>query len=199
MPRAKKMKDVDKVIDSALLKAQDHVREGMPETPNAFVEPEFDYDSSWNAQLTPKQLQYVQARAGGMSPSKASEFAYDGNSAMARTNEANSAVQAALRQLRGTCMRRMDVTRDSVAQFFLEAIEMGRVLSEPMTIIAGARELGKMYGLFEPSKTELVITGPSGELLHKLNTLTDEQLLKLAAESDEANNIIDVTPENPDA
>ena len=196
MARPKKTPEVDKIIDSALLKSQVAVRDGMPEVHNEFVEPEFDYDSSWNAQLTPKQLKYVQARASGMSPGKASEFAYDGNSAMSRTNEANAAVQAALRQLRGTCMKRMDVTRDSVAQFFLEAIEMGRVMSEPMTIIAGARELGKMYGLFEPSKTEVTLVGPSGELLQKLNTLTDEQLLKLAAESDEVQNIIDITPES---
>lgn len=72
------------------------------------------------------------------------------------------------------------MTKKKVIDGFLEAIDMARIKGDPMSMISGWREIGKMCGFYEPSKTQIEISMNGQLLLHKLNTMSDEELLKLA-------------------
>ena len=51
-----------------------------------------------------------------------------------------------------------EITRDDVLEGFKDAIAIARTQSEPMTMIAGWREVGKMLGMYE-AKLKIEITG----------------------------------------
>jgi phage terminase small subunit len=74
------------------------------------------------------------------------------------------------------------MTKQKVIQGFEEAIQMGRVQADPMAMISGFREIGKMCGFYEATKVNVNITHNGKILVEKLQTMTDEELLQLAEE-----------------
>lgn len=72
------------------------------------------------------------------------------------------------------------IDRVEVITGFKEAIELARVNGEPMSMIAGWREIGKMCGLYEPEKRSVEISGQVRVSTDKMKTMSDEQLMMLA-------------------
>lgn len=73
------------------------------------------------------------------------------------------------------------VTRQKVQAIFMEAIDMARLMSDPMSMIAGAREIGRMAGYYAAVEQKFTLT-VDGELqLKQLNTMTDQQLMERIA------------------
>ena len=72
-----------------------------------------------------------------------------------------------------------DISRKRVLDGFLEAIEQAKMLAEPMTQIAGWRELAKMCGYYAPEVKTLNVNVTSQRLLTQLETLSDKDLLEL--------------------
>lgn len=72
------------------------------------------------------------------------------------------------------------VTKKKVIDGFLESIEMAKIKADPLTMIAGWREVGKMCGFYEPSKAKIEVSVNGQVLIQRLNTLSDEELLKIA-------------------
>lgn len=149
---------------------------------------EYDAGSLWLSNLTPKQTHYVKLRAAGYSPASAAEAAY-GNTSASTRNESNPVIQAALRSMCRDTQQRLNINREHCVAIMAEAVEMARIMSEPMTMIAGAREMAKMLGHYEPERREIAVTDQTGRLLHKVNQLTDDQLVKMLNSPDM--NVID--------
>ena len=189
MARRPSTKQSDRVTQSIIAPAARAIR--ATNNPDTITQVEAGYEdtSHWMSTLTPKQSQYLKLRASGHAPGKASELAY-GTRAHARRNESNPVIQAALKSMRQDTYERIQVTRERCIEGILEAVEMSRIMSEPATMIAGYREVGKMLGFYEPERKEVVLTGQGGELLHKVSQLSDEQLLKLL-QSPQPSTIID--------
>ena len=144
-----------------------------------------------NAPLTEPQNRFVRhyvedrmtqtaaARAAGFN--RAGSTAYD----MLR----HPKIQRAIAERRAEYAAASMITKRMVMEGFQEAIAMAKLQAEPLTMIAGWREIGKLCGFYEPTKAELKITA-NGQVLHRrLSALSDDELLKLA-ESDD--NVIDV-------
>lgn len=71
------------------------------------------------------------------------------------------------------------MTRKKVMDMHLEAFEMAKLLSEPATMVAAAREVGKMCGYYEPV-TKKIDVNITGNVIHqRLNKLSDAELLKM--------------------
>lgn len=139
---------------------------------------EYDEGSLWLSNLTPKQTHYVKMRAAGYTPSASAEAAYGNPSACTR-NESNPVIQAALRSMCQDTQERLNINREHCLRIMAEAVEMARIMSEPTTMIAGAREMAKMCGFYEPERREIAVTDQAGRLLHKVSQLTDSQLTKM--------------------
>ena len=78
------------------------------------------------------------------------------------------------------------MTKQKVMEGFAEAIDMARMRADPLAMISGWREVGKMCGFYEPTKTEIQISVNGQVQIDHLNALGDAELLKLADESIES-------------
>ena len=71
------------------------------------------------------------------------------------------------------------MTRKRVMEGFIEAIEMAKLMAEPMTMISGWREVGKMCGYYEPTKIAVDVNVKGDLTVRQLTSMTDAELLKL--------------------
>jgi hypothetical protein len=86
---------------------------------------------------------------------------------------------ALVKKLQSKNERMADMSRKRVLDGFLEAIEQAKMLAEPMTQIAGWRELAKMCGYYAPEVKTVNVNVSSQRLLTQLETLSDKDLLEL--------------------
>jgi phage terminase small subunit len=77
-------------------------------------------------------------------------------------------------------------TKQKVIDGFAEAIDMARIKADPIAMIAGWREIGKMCGFYEPVKTKVEVSVSGQVMLSRLNSMTDQELLALVDGSIEA-------------
>lgn len=102
---------------------------------------------------------------------------YAGNAVSDLRN--NPKIKRAIALEREEYAKASQMTKKKVIDGFLEAIDMARLKAEPLSMIAGWREVGKMCGFYEPTKTEIQVSVRGQVLLQKLNTMSDEELLAL--------------------
>jgi len=98
----------------------------------------------------------------------------------------NPKVQRAIAIEREEYAKASRMTKQKVIDGFLEAVDMARIKGEPLAMIAGWREVGKMCGFYEPTKTEIQLSVNGRVLLSKLNTMSDEELLALTEQDSNA-------------
>jgi hypothetical protein len=96
------------------------------------------------------------------------------------------------------------ITKKKIVDGFLEAIEMAKMKAEPLTMVAGWREIGKMCGHYEPTRSEIRVSVNGQVMLHKLQNMSDEELLKQVEQFETIEGDFDVVDppaedgENPD-
>lgn len=71
------------------------------------------------------------------------------------------------------------MTRKRVMDMLLESYDMAKLMSEPATMVSAAREVGKMCGYYEPTKTQVNVTLNGQVNVAQLGRLSDEELLKI--------------------
>lgn len=133
------------------------------------------------AKLSPKQTRFV------------SEYLVDGNGAAAAVRAGygqvsskvtacrltkDNRIQEALHAHQAADATRLSIQRNDVLAGLLEAVGQAREQRNPMGMIAGLRELGKMLGFYAPEvkKMDLNVVGQAE--MGRLNQLTDAELLK---------------------
>lgn len=72
------------------------------------------------------------------------------------------------------------MTKQKVIEGFSEAIDLARIKGEPLAMVAGWREIGKMCGFYEAQKTKIEVSVQGQVLINRLNTMSDAELLALA-------------------
>lgn len=72
-----------------------------------------------------------------------------------------------------------DMSRKKVMDGLLEAVEMAKLMSEPATMVAGWREIGKMCGYYAPVETRVKVDVTGNVVMTRLNGMSDEELLAL--------------------
>jgi phage terminase small subunit len=134
--------------------------------------------------LDEKMRSFVQVyTSNNVSPAEAAKLAgYEGpRSASLKLLEHPGVLQAinlanAKKEVPGT-------SREDVLLGLLEAADLARVLSEPKDMVAAYREIGRIQGHYAPEKKELEVNVTGVVLKQKLARMTDDELLRLAAES----------------
>lgn len=137
-------------------------------------------------ELSPKEQLYVEARAAGRSPRSAARIAGVRDPKKLEEDEfIRRAVRAVLRWQR----QEQRYTRDDIAAGLRDAIEVASTASE---MIQGWREIGKLYGLYEPERRETTIRRETVE------KMSDDELARLAALEGEYEVLDDVQGGTPD-
>lgn len=147
---------------------------------------------------TDKERAFVEFKALGMSDMQAARHAgyafpkVDGAKIAAQPN-----VVAAIREQRAKYEEAGQMTKKRVLDGFLEAIEQGKLLTDPIAQIAGWREIAKLCGYYEPQKHEIALSVQGSLVVQKIQQLSDEELLKLAEGEVLEGEIVDRTDAEP--
>ena len=138
--------------------------------------------------LTDKQKEFVRHMAAGESPPNALVCAGMSNSnpAYAYRLLAMPNIQLALAQEREALRAHTLMTREKVVEMHMEAFEMAKLMAEPASMVAAAREIGKMHGFYEPKKVELTINGQTSKRFDQMSTSELEEMIKNAENANEA-------------
>lgn len=92
----------------------------------------------------------------------------------------NPRVIAAIAAERAEYAKASGMTKQKVIDGFSEAIDLARIKADPIAMIAGWREIGKMCGFYEPTKTKIEVSVQGQVLIQRMNSMSDEELLALA-------------------
>lgn len=140
--------------------------------------------------LTEQQEEYVEGVLDGKAKSHAALDAGYSHGSQSHRLDRNELVQTALAERREELSSATQITRAGVLNGILDAIEMARVMADPMAMLAGYRDISKMMGYNAPEVKKVEVTSSQGRLRHKMQSLSDEDLLRLA-EGGEIDDVID--------
>ena len=128
-----------------------------------------------------KQKAFIKARAHGKGPQEAAKIAgYSCPEKAGYEYEKQPHIIAAVQKEFKRAERVADMDKKRVMDGILDAIDQAKLMSEPMTQIAGWREVAKMCGYYEPTKVQLDVSVSAKRLFSKFETMSDEELLRLA-------------------
>ena len=132
--------------------------------------------------LTEKQKLYAVARARGESvPNAMAQAGYNEQISYGYRLDKMPNVQALIRQEQALYAEASQMDRKKVIDMQLEAFEMARVMAEPSSMVAAAREIGKICGLYEPKKVEVNFNGRVQHEIHRFEAMSDAELLDVLA------------------
>ena len=72
-----------------------------------------------------------------------------------------------------------DMSRKKVMDMLIDGFETAKLVCEPASMIAAAREIGKMCGYYAPVETKLAVSITGNIMVDRLNKLSDAELMKL--------------------
>src|SRR6478752_1238715 len=135
-----------------------------------------------DAPLTERQLQFckffVEERMTQTAAARAAGFAQAATAAYELMKSPK--IQRQIDQLQAEYRAASLVSKRDVIEGFKEGINMAKLKGEGLTVIAGWREIGKMCGLYEASKTKIEVSVGGKVLLERMNGLSDEELIRMA-------------------
>lgn len=129
------------------------------------------------SKLNERQDAYVEAVLDGTPKTKAAKDA--GYTAMPATIEKSDDVANALHFARSELSSALQVKRADMIEVMLDAIGMARTMGDPTAMIAGAREVAKVLGFYEPEKKIIELTGNQERVQQQFAQLTDQELLEI--------------------
>lgn len=103
----------------------------------------------------------------------------------AQTRESH--IAQAREAIRQEIAGRLRVTKEDSARGILDAIDRAKNLSEPMTEIAGWKEINQMYGHNEPQQVNINVKESITVVQQQLRQLPDAKLIELLGDG----NVID--------
>lgn len=133
--------------------------------------------------LTEKQKLYALARARGESvPNAMAAAGYNEQVSYGYRMDKMPNVQRLIQQEQALYAEAAQIDRKKVIDMQLEAYEMAKTMAEPATMVAAAREIGKICGLYEPRKVEVSINGSVQHEIHRMESMSDAELLEFLSQ-----------------
>ena len=130
--------------------------------------------------LTDKQKLFVKYWAEGESITSASVRAgYNDGAAIAYRMVKYPNVLKMYHSLKAKYEEAGQMTRQKVMDGLLEGVEMAKLMAEPMTMISGWREIGKMCGYYAPVEHKVKVDVTGNIVVDRLNSMSDAELLKV--------------------
>jgi len=134
--------------------------------------------------LEPKQARFVQeylldyngtqaAIRAGYSRRSARQIGYE----LLKKPDVSKAVRAEAQRTE----QRLQVTRDDVLRGLVTAFEQAKAEGHAMAMIAACREIGKLMGYYDRRSREVEAPVEDHPVLRRLEELSDEELMVLAA------------------
>lgn len=134
--------------------------------------------------LTDKQKKYVEFRLKGMSKVTAMKHAgYQDVERNAGRLETQPHIREALEKGWRKQEKMADMSKKKVLDGIMEAIEQAKMLADPSAQISGWREIAKMCGYYEPNRLQVEVSIAAKRIFSQYESLSDEELLKLADSS----------------
>jgi hypothetical protein len=75
------------------------------------------------------------------------------------------------------------LSREDVMNGLKESIDMAKLMSEPATMIAGWREIGRLCGYYEAKKIDINVNVNGSIAMERMNKMSDADLLKIIEEA----------------
>ena len=130
--------------------------------------------------LTDQERKFVENYSLGMTQSQAARAAgYAHPHERAKEMLRKQHILTALEVLRAKNEEIAQVKRADVIEGFKEAVDIGRQLQDPVAMIAGWREIGRICGHYEPTKKTVEISINGQVAINRLEQLPDAELAKL--------------------
>jgi hypothetical protein len=84
--------------------------------------------------------------------------------------------------------KRLRVDREKVTEMTMDTYDLAKLQGDPRGMIGAVQELSKIYGLYAPDEVRVTNVKDDGknELRKNLKSLSDDELLKLATETEGA-------------
>ena len=150
-------------------------------------------DSRPTKPLTAQQEAFVRHYVdGGMSLSGAARKAGYTNGTMLMKSDA---VRRAVEMRREEYAAASRVSKKRVVDGMLEAIEAAKLKADPAVMVAGWKEIGRLCGHYEPTKTQIEVSVNGQVMLQKMTAMSDEELLRLASEDATDADVIEAADE----
>lgn len=131
--------------------------------------------------ITDKQAKFIENKVElGMSDRQAALQAGYSDKAMASQLARNDKVQGAIAERREAYQEVVQMSRKRVMDGLLEAVDMAKVKADPLSMVAGWREIAKICGYYEPTRVQVDVSVNGKMLLHQMSSMSQEDLLKLA-------------------
>lgn len=135
--------------------------------------------------ISEAQEAYVEAILDGKSKPEAALTAGYSHGQSFAAAERSQLVQNALAERREELSSATQITRVGVLNGILEAIEMARLQGDPTAMLTGYRDISKMMGFNAPEVKKIDITANQGRLRSKMQSMSDEELLRIAEGDDD--------------
>ena len=90
-------------------------------------------------------------------------------------------IRAARNVIQDAMMEELEITKEDIQKGILEAIQVGRVKQEGMTMLAGWRDMAKLLGFLETQKNDPSQINLTQINISDMSELSDAQLRALAA------------------
>lgn len=134
--------------------------------------------------LTAKQLRFVAeylidgngaraARSAGYSEKTARQIATE--------NLSKPYIQAAIAAKQQETAVKLELHKEHVLLAHMEAINLARAQGQPMGMISGAREIGKLMGFYSPELIEVSMNKNGASLKARYESMTDDELMAIIA------------------
>lgn len=132
--------------------------------------------------LTAKQQRFVDeylidgngaraARSAGYSEKTARQIATE--------NLSKPYIQAAIAEKQQETAVKLELRKEHILLAHMEAISLARSQGQPMTMISGARELGKLMGFYGVEAAELALGKNETSLQARYQSMTDAELMAI--------------------
>lgn len=135
-----------------------------------------------NTPLNNSQKAFVRMIAEGLTPSAAAhQCGYKHPAQRANQLIKLPHIQKALRAAREEFAKASAMSKKKVMDGFLDAISQAKMLGDPSAQIQGWNSVAKMCGYFEPTRHKIEVDVKGRVIVERLQTLSDDDLLKLAS------------------
>ena len=132
-------------------------------------------------QVNARQRKYAELRADGLPVAAAARAAgFKGTGSTNSYLETDNRIQELIAKTKAQTAEDLKMTRKQVLEGFLEAIDVGRVQADPHAMVKGWTEIGKMCGYYAPEVKNINMSISAKRLIDKFETMSDEELLRLA-------------------
>lgn len=121
---------------------------------------------------------YLQHRIAGIPPTQAARLAgYKNPRESCRDLEKNQEIADIIASHIANSRMEAKYTRDKVMQGIEEAIDMGKMIADPSSMIRGYQEINKMQGYYAPETKELILSEDTAGKLDQIAQLSEAELL----------------------